>query len=307
MLKFTMKRLVYLVLVLVGVSFLVFLLLYMTPGDPVRMMLGESATPEAQAELRLELGLDDPFLVQYGRYIKNIVVHQDLGTSYSTRRPVLDEIMTVFPNTVKLATAAIIIAVILGTFLGIVSAVRQNSLLDNAVMVLALIGTSAPIFWIGILMIILFSVNLGWLPPSGFGSFKQLIMPALALGMQSTAVVARMTRSSMLEVIRQDFVKTARAKGQKESVVIMKHVFRNALIPVITVVGLQFGTLLGGAMLTEVVFSIPGVGRLMIEAIKQRDFPIVQGSVLFVAAWFSLVNLAVDLLYAVVDPKVSKE
>ena len=307
MLKFTMKRLVYLVLVLVGVSFLVFLLLYMTPGDPVRMMLGESATPEAQAELRLELGLDDPFLVQYGRYIKNIVVHQDLGTSYSTRRPVLDEIMTVFPNTVKLATAAIIIAVILGTFLGIVSAVRQNSLLDNAVMVLALIGTSAPIFWIGILMIILFSVNLGWLPPSGFGSFKQLIMPALALGMQSTAVVARMTRSSMLEVIRQDFVKTARAKGQKESVVIMKHVFRNALIPVITVVGLQFGTLLGGAMLTDVVFSIPGVGRLMIEAIKQRDFPIVQGSVLFVAACFSLVNLAVDLLYAVVDPKVSKE
>lgn len=307
MLKFTMKRLVYLVLVLVGVSFLVFLLLYMTPGDPVRMMLGESATPEAQAELRLELGLDDPFLVQYGRYIKNIVVHQDLGTSYSTRRPVLDEIMTVFPNTVKLATAAIIIAVILGTFLGIVSAVKQNSLLDNAVMVLALIGTSAPIFWIGILMIILFSVKLGWLPPSGFGSFKQLIMPALALGMQSTAVVARMTRSSMLEVIRQDFVKTARAKGQKESVVIMKHVFRNALIPVITVVGLQFGTLLGGAMLTEVVFSIPGVGRLMIEAIKQRDFPIVQGSVLFVAACFSLVNLAVDLLYAVVDPKVSKE
>ena len=307
MLKFTMKRLVYLVLVLVGVSFLVFLLLYMTPGDPVRMMLGESATPEAQAELRLELGLDDPFLVQYGRYIKNIVVHQDLGTSYSTRRPVLDEIMTVFPNTVKLATAAIIIAVILGTFLGIVSAVKQNSLLDNAVMVLALIGTSAPIFWIGILMIILFSVNLGWLPPSGFGSFKQLIMPALALGTQSTAVVARMTRSSMLEVIRQDFVKTARAKGQKESVVIMKHVFRNALIPVITVVGLQFGTLLGGAMLTEVVFSIPGVGRLMIEAIKQRDFPIVQGSVLFVAACFSLVNLAVDLLYAVVDPKVSKE
>ena len=307
MLKFTMKRLVYLVLVLVGVSFLVFLLLYMTPGDPVRMMLGESATPEAQAELRLELGLDDPFLVQYGRYIKNIVVHQDLGTSYSTRRPVLDEIMTVFPNTVKLATAAIIIAVILGTFLGIVSAVKQNSLLDNAVMVLALIGTSAPIFWIGILMIILFSVNLGWLPPSGFGSFKQLIMPALALGMQSTAVVARMTRSSMLEVIRQDFVKTARAKGQKESVVIMKHVFRNALIPVITVVGLQFGTLLGGGMLTDVVFAIPGVGRLMIEAIKQRDFPIVQGSVLFVAACFSLVNLAVDLLYAVVDPKVSKE
>lgn len=307
MLKFTLKRLAYLVLVLLGVSFFVFLLLYMSPGDPVRMMLGESATPEAQAELRQELGLNDPFIVQYGNYIKDIVFHHDLGTSYATRRPVLDEIMTVFPNTVKLATAAIVIAIVLGTFLGIISAVKQNSLLDNAVMILALIGTSAPIFWIGILMILLFSVKLGWLPPSGFGSFKQLIMPALALGMQSTAVVARMTRSSMLEVIRQDFVKTARAKGQKESVVILKHVFRNALIPVITVVGLQFGSLLGGAMLTEIVFSIPGVGRLMIEAIKQRDFPIVQGSVLFVAACFSLVNLAVDLLYAVVDPKVAKE
>ena len=307
MLKFTLKRLASLLLVLIGVSFLVFMLLSLTPGDPVRMMLGESATPEAQEALRKEMGLDDPLLVQYGRYMKNIVVHQDLGTSYSTQRPVLDEIMNVFPNTVQLAVAAMVIAIILGIFLGIISAVKQNSLLDNIVMVLALIGTSAPIFWIGILMILLFSVQLGWLPPSGFGSFEQLIMPAVALGMQSTAVVARMTRSSMLEVIRQDFVKTARAKGQREIVVILKHVFRNALIPIITVVGLQFGTLLGGAMLTEVVFSIPGVGRLMIEAIKQRDLPIVQGSVLFVAACFSLVNLAVDLLYAVVDPKVSKE
>lgn len=307
MLKFTLKRLASLVLVLIGVSFLVFMLLSLTPGDPVRMMLGESATPEAQEELREEMGLNDPLLVQYGRYMKNIVIHHDLGQSYTTQRPVLGEILNVFPNTVALAVAAMVIAVLLGIFLGIISAVKQNSLLDNIVMVLALIGTSAPIFWIGILMILLFSVNLGWLPPSGFGSFKQLIMPALALGMQSTAVVARMTRSSMLEVIRQDFVKTARAKGQKEIVVVVRHIFRNALIPIITVVGLQFGTLLGGAMLTEIVFSIPGVGRLMIEAIKQRDFPIVQGSVLFVAACFSLVNLAVDLLYAVVDPKVSKE
>lgn len=307
MLKFTLKRLASLVLVLIGVSFLVFMLLSLTPGDPVRMMLGESATPEAQEALREEMGLNDPLLVQYGRYMKNIVIHQDLGQSYTTQRPVLGEILNVFPNTVALAVAAMVIAIVLGIFLGIISAVKQNSLLDNIVMVLALIGTSAPIFWIGILMILLFSVHLGWLPPSGFGSFKQLIMPALALGMQSTAVVARMTRSSMLEVIRQDFVKTARAKGQKEIIVVVKHVFRNALIPIITVVGLQFGTLLGGAMLTEIVFSIPGVGRLMIEAIKQRDFPIVQGSVLFVAACFSLVNLAVDLLYAVVDPKVSKE
>ena len=307
MLKFTLKRLASLVVVLIGVSFLVFMLLSLTPGDPVRMMLGESATPEAQEALREEMGLNDPLLVQYGRYMKNIIVPQDLGTSYTTQRPVLGEILNVFPNTVTLAVAAVIIAIVVGIFLGIISAVKQNSLLDNIVMVLALIGTSAPIFWIGILMILLFSVQLGWFPPSGFGSFKQLIMPAIALGLQSTAVVARMTRSSVLEVIRQDFVKTARAKGQKEIVVIVKHVFRNALIPIITVVGLQFGTLLGGAMLTEIVFSIPGVGRLMIDAIKQRDFPIVQGSVLFVAACFSLVNLAVDLLYAVVDPKVSKE
>ena len=307
MLKFTLKRLASLVVVLIGVSFLVFMLLSLTPGDPVRMMLGESATPEAQEALREEMGLNDPLLVQYGRYMKNIIVHQDLGRSYTTQRPVLGEILNVFPNTVTLAVAAVIIAIVVGIFLGIISAVKQNSLLDNIVMVLALIGTSAPIFWIGILMILLFSVQLGWFPPSGFGSFKQLIMPAIALGLQSTAVVARMTRSSVLEVIRQDFVKTARAKGQKEIVVIVKHVFRNALIPIITVVGLQFGTLLGGAMLTEIVFSIPGVGRLMIDAIKQRDFPIVQGSVLFVAACFSLVNLAVDLLYAVVDPKVSKE
>lgn len=307
MLKYTSKRLFYLLLVLLGVSFLVFLLLYMTPGDPVRMMLGESATPQAEEQLRNELGLNDSFLVQYGRYIKNIIFHQDMGTSYATKRPVLGEILEVFPNTVKLATAAIVIAIVLGLLLGIISAVKQNSIIDNIVMVLALIGTSAPIFWIGILMIMFFSVKLRWFPPSGFGSFRQLVMPAMALGMQSTAMIARMTRSSMLEVIRQDYVDTARAKGQREQVVIMRHVFRNALIPVITVVGLQFGILLGGAMLTEIVFSIPGIGRLMIDSIKQRDFPVVQGCVLFVAACFSLVNLAVDLLYAVIDPKVSKE
>lgn len=307
MLRYIAKRLGYLVLVLVGVSFIVFTLLQMTPGDPVRMMLGESATPEAKAELRAELGLDDPFLVQYGNYLRKIVFNQDLGTSYNTSRPVLTEILTVFPNTVKLAAASIVVAVIVGTILGIVSAVKQYSIIDNIVMVFALVGTSAPIFWIGILMILLFSVKLKWLPPSGFDSFEQMIMPAVALGLQSTAVIARMTRSSMLEIIRQDFVKTARAKGQKEFVVIMRHVYRNALIPVITVIGLQFGQLLGGAMLTEVVFSIPGVGRLMVESIKQRDYPVVQGSVLFVAACFSLVNLVVDILYALVDPKVSKD
>lgn len=307
MLKYIVKRLGALILVLLGVSFIVFFLLYITPGDPVRMMLGESATPEAREELREELGLNDPFIVRYVNYVGDIVLRQDFGDSYVTSRPVLLEILNVFPNTLTLAAAATLVAVVLGILLGIISAVKQNTLIDNIVMVLALIGTSAPIFWIGILMILLFSVQLNWLPPSGFGSFKQLIMPALALGMQSTAVIARMTRSSMLEVIRMDYVKTARAKGQKEIVVILRHVFRNALIPVITVIGLQFGNLLGGAMLTEVVFSIPGIGRLMIDSIKQRDYPVVQGSVLFVATCFTLVNLLVDILYVVVDPKVSKE
>ncbi|MDD7401088.1 MAG: nickel ABC transporter permease [Eubacteriales bacterium] len=306
MLKYIFKRLVYLVLVLIGVSFIVFTLLQLTPGDPVRMMLGESATPEAVAELRESLGLDDPFLVQYFRYLTGIFFRADLGTSYNTGEPVLDQIMIMFPNTLKLALLATLLATVLGTFLGIVSAVNQYSIIDNIVMVFALVGTSAPIFWIGIMMILLFSVKLGWLPPSGFDTFQQMIMPAVALGMQSTAVVARMTRSSMLEVIRQDYVNTARAKGQKELVIIFKHVYRNALIPIITVIGLQFGHLLGGAMLTEIVFSIPGVGRLMVDAIKQRDFPIVQGSVLFVAACFSVVNLLVDILYVAVDPKVSK-
>lgn len=306
MLKYIVNRCFYLILVLLGVSLIVFTLLYITPGDPVKLMLGESATVEAREALREELGLNDPFLVRYFNYVKDIVVHQDFGDSYVTKRPVITEILNVFPNTVSLACSAMVIAIVLGVILGIISAVKQYSLIDNFVMAFALIGTSAPIFWIGILMILFFSVQLGWFPPSGYGSFSQMIMPAVALGMQSTAMIARMTRSSMLEVIRQDFVKTARAKGQKEVVVIIKHVFRNALIPIITVIGLQFGMLLGGAMLTEIVFSIPGLGRLMVDSIKMRDYPIVQGGVLFVAACFSIVNLLVDLLYAVVDPKISK-
>lgn len=306
MLKYVLKRCLYLVFVLFGVSIIVFTLLYVTPGDPAKIMLGEAATPEAIAEVRESLGLNDSYMVRYANYLKGIVLEGDLGTSYVTRRPVLTEIMNVFPNTLLLAATSIVIAVLLGVTLGIISAVKQYSWIDNFVMVFALIGTSAPIFWVGILMILLFSVTLGWLPPSGYGTVQQMIMPALALGLQSTAMIARMTRSSMLEVIRQDFVTTVRAKGQKEIVVILRHVFRNALIPIVTVIGLQFGVLLGGAMLTEVVFSIPGLGRLMIDSIKMRDYPVVQGGVLFMAACFSLVNLLVDLIYALINPKISK-
>ena len=306
MLKYIGKRLLFLILVLLGVSFIVFTLLYISPGDPAKIMLGEAATEEACEALREQLGLNDPFFVRYFNYIKDIVVHQDLGISYSTRGPVLDQLLAAFPNTVRLAASAIVIAVVVGVSLGIISAVKQNSVIDNLVMVFALLGTSIPIFWLGIMMIVLFSVKLGLLPPSGYGTWQQMIMPAIALGLQSTAMIARMTRSSMLEVIRQDYVKTARAKGQREFVVIMRHVFRNALIPIITVVGLQFGQLLGGAMLTEMVFSIPGLGRLIIDAITERDYPVVQGGVLLVAACFSLVNLVVDLLYAVADPKIAR-
>ena len=306
MLKYIGKRLLFLILVLLGVSFIVFTLLYISPGDPAKIMLGEAATEEACEALREQLGLNDPFFVRYFNYIKDIVVHQDLGISYSTRGPVLDQLLAAFPNTVKLAASAIVIAVVVGVSLGIISAVKQNSVIDNLVMVFALLGTSIPIFWLGIMMIVLFSVKLGLLPPSGYGTWQQMIMPAIALGLQSTAMIARMTRSSMLEVIRQDYVKTARAKGQREFVVIMRHVFRNALIPIITVVGLQFGQLLGGAMLTEMVFSIPGLGRLIIDAITERDYPVVQGGVLLVAACFSLINLVVDLLYAVADPKIAR-
>ena len=306
MLKYIGKRLLFLILVLLGVSFIVFTLLYISPGDPAKIMLGEAATEEACEALREQLGLNDPFFVRYFNYIKDIVVHQDLGISYSTRGPVLDQLLAAFPNTVKLAASAIVIAVVVGVSLGIISAVKQNSVIDNLVMVFALLGTSIPIFWLGIMMIVLFSVKLGLLPPSGYGTWQQMIMPAIALGLQSTAMIARMTRSSMLEVIRQDYVKTARAKGQREFVVIMRHVFRNALIPIITVVGLQFGQLLGGAMLTEMVFSIPGLGRLIIDAITERDYPVVQGGVLLVAACFRLVNLVVDLLYAVADPKIAR-
>ncbi|MCR3955652.1 MAG: ABC transporter permease [Gudongella sp.] len=304
MLKYISKRLLYLLPVLLGVSFIVFTLLYITPGDPAKMMLGEQADAQALEELREDLGLNDPFLVQYGNYIKKIVLEGDIGTSYSTSRPVLTEIFEVFPNTVKLAVAATSFAILLGILFGIISAVKQYSIIDSIITVFALIGISMPMFWVGLLMILLFSVKLGWLPPSGLDSMKSLIMPAIALGAQSVAVITRMTRSSMLEVIRQDYIRMAKSKGQEERVVIFKHAFKNALIPIITVIGLQFGFLLGGAIITESVFSIPGLGRLMIDSIKTRDFPVVQGVVLFMAVAFSLVNLVVDLLYSYVDPRI---
>lgn len=307
MIKYIIRRIFLLIPVLLGVSFIVFTLMYITPGDPARLSLGESASEEQVQELRDEMGLNDPYLVQYGNYIKKLVVNQDIGKSYVTKRPVMQELMAAFPATLKLAGLSVAFAVLLGVPIGILSAVKQYSWFDSITMILALIGISMPVFWLGLLLIILFSVNLGWLPSSGFSSFKYMILPAVSLGAQSVAIITRMTRSSMLEVIRQDFIRTARAKGQIERLVILKHALGNALIPIITITGLQFGGLLGGAVLTETIFSIPGIGRLMVESIKMRDFPVVQGGVLFIAIMFSIVNLLVDLLYAYVDPRIRSQ
>ncbi|QEK12948.1 ABC transporter permease [Crassaminicella thermophila] len=304
MLKYVSRRVLLLIPVLIGVAFIVFTLLYLTPGDPARMVLGEQAPQEAVDELREEMGLNDPFFVQFGRYVYKATIKHDLGRSYITKRPVTQELLNVFPTTLKLASLSMVIAVIIGIPFGIISAIKQYSVFDSVVMVFALIGISMPVFWLGLLLILFFAVKLGWLPSSGFYSFKHMILPALTLGAQSIAIITRMTRSSMLEVIRQDYIRTVRAKGQKERLVILRHALGNALIPVITIAGIQFGILLGGAVLTEVIFSVPGVGRLMVEAIKMRDYPIVQGGVLYIAIAFSVVNLLVDLLYAYVDPRI---
>ncbi|SNS56316.1 peptide/nickel transport system permease protein [Anaerovirgula multivorans] len=305
--KYILRRLLMLMPVMLGVSFIVFTMMHITPGDPARIMLGESAPLEEVEKFREELGLNDPFLIQYGRFVKNLVIHQDMGRSYTSKRPVIEEILIRFPTTLKLATLGIVVAVLLGIPAGIISATRQYSIFDNTSMVAALLGVSMPNFWQGLMLILLFSVKLGWLPSSGFSSWKEMILPALTLGTSSAAIITRMTRSSMLEVIRQDYIRTARAKGQVESVVVNRHALKNALIPIVTVIGLQFGYLLGGAVLTESIFSISGVGRLMVESISARNFPVVQGGVLFIALTFSIVNLLVDILYAFLDPRIKSQ
>lgn len=306
MLRYIFRRILFLIPVLIGVSFIVFSLLYITPGDPARIVLGDQATEEAVQEFRNKEGLNDPFLVQYGRYVLK-AIHGDIGRSYMTRRPVSGEILSAFPATIRLAALSMLIAIILGVPFGIISAIRQYSFFDSVTMVFAMVGLSMPVFWLGILLILFFSVHLRWLPSSGFNTMAAMILPSVTLAAQSIAIVTRMTRSSMLEVVRQDYIRTVRAKGQKESVVIWRHALGNALIPVVTVVGLQFGHLLGGAVLTESIFSIPGVGRLMVDAIKMRDYPLVQGGVLYIAVAFSLVNLLVDLVYAWVDPRIKAQ
>ncbi|MCL2602195.1 MAG: ABC transporter permease [Treponema sp.] len=304
--KYILRRLGLLIPVIVGVMFVIFTLTYITDGDPATLMLGDQAPPEDIAALRVELGLEDPFFVQFARYIVN-VAQLDFGTSFTSRRPVFDEIIARLPTTLHLATMSIILAVVLGVPLGILSATKQYTIFDNGATVIGLLGVSIPTFWLGLMFILLFSVNLGWLPSAGFGTPVHWILPSFTIALMSMAIIMRMTRSSMLEVIRQDYIRTARAKGQKESAIIFRHALKNALIPVITVIGLQFGMLLGGAILTESIYAIPGLGRFMVDAIARRDFPVIQGGVLLIALAFSFVNLLVDVLYSYIDPRIRSQ
>lgn len=304
MLKFIAKRLLMMIPVMAGVIVIVFSMMYITPGDPTMIILGETSTEEEREALREDLGLNDGYFKRLGDFCYNLIFKLDLGDSYVTGQPVMDTIKARLPATATMAVVSVAFAVILGMILGIVSAVKPYTLLDNVSMTLALVGVSMPNFWQGLLLMLLFSVKLGWLPATGYGTWKHIILPAITVGTSSAGIIARMTRSSMLEVINADYINTARAKGQKELVVVIRHGLRNALIPVITTAGLQFGSMLGGAVLTETVFAMPGLGKLMVDSVSGRDYTVVQGGVLVIAIMFSLVNLLVDILYAYADPRV---
>ena len=289
--------------VMLGVIFLVFFIISLTPGDAASMILGDGATEERIIELRDDMGLDDPLIVQYGRYMWDLL-QGNMGDSYSTGRSVGGEIVQRFPNTFKLTVTAIFLSVLISIPIGVISATKQYSLFDNIGMILALVGISMPSFWTGLILIIIFALNLGWFPSGGMKGIMSLVLPAFTLAIASTASITRTTRSSMLEVIRQDYINTAKAKGVSRRKVITRHALGNALIPAVTVIGLEFGILLGGAVLTETVFSWPGIGRLMVESIQRKDTPMVLGCVIIFSLSFSIVNLIIDILYAYIDPRI---
>jgi len=303
MLRVFLRRLLLSIPTMFGVLVVVFLLLYVAPGDPVMAMVGERADPETIARLRAELRLDDPLPTQFAHYAGG-VVRGDLGRSYITGRPIRDDLLERFPKTLELAGAAMLLAAVCGITLGVFAARHPGGWMDRLSLGVAYLGISFPVYWIGLILILVFAVQLRWLPPSGFGRPQNLILPAFALGMRSIAFLARMTRSAMLEALGADFTRTARAKGVQERLVVVRHALRNALIPVITVLGLDFGAYLTGSILTETIFSWPGLGRYVVNAIARRDLPGVQGAVLFMSVVFVLVNLITDLAYAKADPRV---
>ena len=313
MLRYFLKRLLFMIPVLCGVVFLVFCIMEMSPVDPAEVILGEGATPENIAELRTELGLDRPLLVRYADYMLGIL-RGDLGTSYKSKMDVAQQVLARLPTTFLLAVGAMVWAMAIGIPLGIISAKKQNKLIDNISMVIALIGNAMPAFWMGLLLVILFSLKLNWLPSSGIATnagvipfLKSIILPTFTLGLVAMCSITRSVRSSVLDVISQDYIDTARAKGITERRVTMRHMFMNAMVPFITFAGLQFSRLIGGAIMIEVIFAWPGLGRLMVDSISSRDIPMVLGSVVVISICFSLVNLLVDFLYAVVDPTIKAQ
>ena len=307
MYKYIAKRLLMLIPVIIGVSFLVFFIMAMAPGDTAKAILGEDAPVESLEALREELGLNDPIPFRYVNYMKGML-RGDLGKSYKSGRPVFNEIMERFPATLELSFWGMVFAIVLSIPIGIISATRQYSLTDSVSMIFALLGVATPNFWLGLMLIIVFSLHLGWLPSGGnTDGFASLILPVITLGTGCMANITRTTRSSMLEVIRQDYIRTAKAKGVSKNKVINKHALKNALIPVVTVIGLQFGSLLGGAVLTESVFSWPGIGTYLVNSIKAKDTNAVLGCVIIFSICFSIVNLIVDILYAYIDPRIKSK
>lgn len=302
--RYIIKRILWMIPVLLGVSFLVFSLMYFTPGDPAAIILGAEATPAQMEACREEMGLNKPFFERYVTYIYQAFVKFDLGTSYINGRPVMTELLQRFPYTFRVAGISVLVAVAIGIPLGVMAAVNQYTWKDNLSMLAALFSMSMPNFWFALMLVLFFSLKLGWLPATGIGHWTCYLLPCFSIGVHSAAGLARQTRSGMLEVIRQDYIVTARAKGQRESKVIFGHALKNAMIPIITQVGTMLGRQMGGAIIAESVFSIPGIGSYMSTAIKSRDYPVVQGGVLFVAVIFALSMLLVDILYTYVDPRM---
>jgi ABC-type dipeptide/oligopeptide/nickel transport system permease component len=307
---YLLGRLAAVVPVLIGVSLLVSSMIFFLPGDPVQLMLSEmggaasgQVTPEQYASLRHELGLDEPFFVHYAKFVVR-AVQGDLGRSYQTRRNVTDAIREQLPSTVQLTFAGLGFAISLGVTLGVLAALKPNSVGDNLSMFFALAGVSLPEFWLALMMIFFFSFTLGWFPATGYGGVERLVLPAVALGLRAAATIARLTRASMLEILNQDYITTARAKGLSDRLVVIRHALKNALIPVVTVIGLQFGNLIAGAVIVETVFARQGIGRLAVDAIRMKDFPMIQGTVLFAATVYVLANLLVDLSYVWLDPRI---
>lgn len=298
------QRLLLAVPVVILTSFVVFLMLFLIPGDPASIYVGENqATPERLAEIRQQMGLDRPFFVQYGDFLVN-AVRGDLGRSLQTNRQVSQEIADRLPNTIQLAVAAMAIAIVIGMGLGLVAGLNRGTWLDSLSMVFALFGVSVPVFWLGLLLIMFFAVRLGWFPATSQPGLKGLVLPAVSLALLSAATLARLFRSSVLEVMQQEYLITARAKGLRSNAVVWRHALRNALIPVMTVIGVQFGTLLSGAVITETIFARPGLGKLVVDSIQSKDIPVVQGVILVLATIYILINLLVDLSYAIIDPRI---